>query len=615
MSDQHDPSESAAPATTAPTSPTVRRRPSPPRPSGSFRLLLWLAVFGLLALVGLGVGTALLVGSGGGSPLSAHEGWLQWKVAPGLSDAPTAGSPFDDPLDLPPLTTEVAAAIRAAGEDPDITGLFLQVIGVDLGWSQTQELRDAVVDFRASGKPCVAWSSALTNKEYYLASACGDIRLAPAGLTLVNGLEITQTYFKGTFEKFGVTANFEHVGDFKSAVEPFQRTGPSEAAQAATDALLDSLYGQLARGIAAGRGVDEAKARGWLDDPPITPEDALAAGMIDKLSYVDEVTTDTVKGDLVKMTDYLHDQRSSWGHGAAKVAVLYLEGTIVDGTSEESMFGGRSIGDRTVQKQLESLREDEDVKAIVLRVNSPGGSGSASDNMWRELQITREKKPVVVSMSDYAASGGYYISMGNNYIFAEPGTLTGSIGVFGGKMNLAGLYAYAGMTLHTSQRGAYAGLLSSTSDFSELEKVKFRRFLESFYTIFVTKAAEGRGMSFEEMHAVAQGRVWTGEQALERHLVDELGGLDQAVAKAAELGGLTAGGYGIQRVPERKGFLDQLLDELENPGGNAQSQALGAQVRLLPPELQQALGQVEMLDRVLAGNGVAAMLPGELQIR
>ena len=260
----------------------------------------------------------------------------------------------------------------------------------------------------------------------------------PTAITLVNGLSVTRSYYAEAFERYGVSANFEHVGDFKTAVEPYERTGPSEAAQEASGAMLDSLYGQLISGIADGRRVTVEKAQGWLDDPPLTAQAAFDRGMLDGLSYREDVTESLIEGDLLTMGSYLQDLRREWNRRTARIAVLHAEGAIVGGSSDQDVFGSAYVGDRTLVRQLKEIREDEDIAAVVLRVNSPGGSGSASDAIWNAVRLTREEKPVVVSMGDYAASGGYYISMGSDWIVAEPGTLTGSIGVFGGKLNFAG---------------------------------------------------------------------------------------------------------------------------------------------------------------------------------
>jgi protease-4 len=486
----------------------------------------------------------------------------------------------------------------------------------------------------------VVWADVLTTKEYVLASPC-TIHLAPAGLIFVEGMATTRMYYAETFERYGVSANFAHVGDFKSAVEPYERTGPSEAAQAANDALLDSIFGQMILTIAEGRGVDPAVAAAWIDDPPMTPNAALAAGMVDHLSYADEArasldtddpsastdeesTTDegtteatnddaSAEPDFRSMSDYVRDQRVSWQGGADKVAVIYAEGTIISGSSDQDMFGSRYIGDRTVISQLKKVRKDDDVKAVVLRVSSPGGSGSASDAMWREIVRTGEAKPLIISMGDYAASGGYYMSMAGARVFASPGTITGSIGVFGGKMNLAGVYESFGVHLHNDQRGRYAMLLSSNKDFDEDERAKFQSFLSGFYEVFTTKAAEGRGMALEDLEAVAQGRVWTGEQALGHGLIDELGGLDAAIAHAASAAEL--GEYGIMRIPERRSFIDQLMEELTNP--NTDSSAMLREVVAASPVPHAAtagLAGLSRLDRVLADGGAALLLPGDLQL-
>ncbi len=241
--------------------------------------------------------------------------------------------------------------------------------------------------FRQSGKPCLAWSDTLTTKEYYLASACDQIQLAPGGVALVNGLSLTTSYFAGTFEKLGVHADFEHVGNFKSAVEPLQRTGPSDAASEATDTLLDSLYGRLVKGIAEGRGISEDEAKALVDLSPMVPVDAMRAHLVDGNEFRDLTWSDEALEDATKMKDYLTERRVAWGRGNGTVAVVYAEGTIVSGDGNDSLFGGANvIADRALVKLLEEVREDDDVKAVVLRVNSPGGSGGASDTIWREIQ-------------------------------------------------------------------------------------------------------------------------------------------------------------------------------------------------------------------------------------
>lgn len=578
------------------------------------RLLLWTTVIGLFILVAT-VAAAVLLADAEPPGFEQEPEWLHVKLSGSLRESPGAENLLVDPVDMPPLTTEVAAAIRHAATDEDVKGLFLELYPVSLGWSSTQEIRDAIGVLQAAGKPCRVWADTLTNKEYYLASACGEIFVAPNALMLVNGLSVTRSYYKGTFEKIGVRPNFEHVGDFKSAVEPYERTGPSEAAREADAAMLDSLYRQMVGDIAAGRGVDVEVARAWVDDPPVSPAAAVEAGMLDGARYRDEII-DGLEADTRSLMSFLRERRQEWSSSGDRIAVIHAEGAIISGSSSSDFFGSQYVGDQTVRRHLEEARDDERVKAVVLRVNSPGGSGQASDAIWRDVALTMEAKPVVVSMGDYAASGGYYISMGASRIFAEPGTITGSIGVFGGKMNLAGAYEKVGVTLHTEQRGRYANLFGSTSDFDEQERQKYRDFLAGFYTTFVTKAAEGRGMTYDELHAVAQGRVWTGEQALGHGLIDELGGLDAAIAHAATEAGLD-GEVRILRMPERKGFLDAMLEELSNPeeAGEATLAPGAAALQALPVDVRAGLGALERLDRVAGAGGAITLLPGAPTVR
>lgn len=581
--------------------------------SRSSRVLLTVVIVGMVVIVLAAVGLALLLGSD--EPMIAGDPqWLHVEADASVVEAPGNEGLLTDPKRLPPLSTELADALRDAATDEQVKGVFLEVGGLSLGWAQLQGLRDALADLQAAGKPCVAWAPALTNKEYFLASACGDLQVAPAGMVFVNGLSITQSYYAGTFEKIGVKANFEHVGDFKSAVEPYSRTGPSDAASEAMNSLLDSLYGQILAGISEGRKISVDEARALLDDPPLTPADALARKMVDKLAWRDEVlaqvleTEDPDEDDLLSLKDYMTQRRNHWSSGENQIAVVYAEGAIVDGEGGDQMFGGQMIGDKDLNEILHDLEEDEDVDAVVLRVNSPGGSGSASDAIWRQMERLKAKKPVVVSMGDYAASGGYYISAGASSIVAEPATLTGSIGVFGGKLVLSGALEKIGVSNYTYERGAYSSLLSPMHDFTDLDRAKFRTFLEAFYQTFLERVSAGRGMSKEAVHAVAQGRVWTGQQALERKLVDSLGGLDDAVNKAAELAGIDRSTASIRRLPERKSFFDQVFSELDG-SSSARSPAL------YTPEVQRAVDTALTLERVLGGGGAAALLPGDLEVR
>lgn len=550
-----------------------------------------------------------------------------------IPDAPPVGGFFLEPEDFPAVVTEYAAAIRKAATDDRIDGIYLRVDEPSAGYAGLQEIRASLEAFRNAGKPCIAYAETFSMGSYYLASACDQVVLAPSGVSMVTGVSATVTYYAGAMEKLGVRAEMEHVGDFKSAVEPFERTGPSEAASEAMDLLLDGLWGRMVDDIARGRGRTTADVQGWVDRPALAPEAALALGMVDALAFPDVVRAhahDVVEDGwleklaaaesrdeaddapgFTKFSEYLKGVRAEQRGRDSVVAVVHADGPIVSGEAEGGLFGESSLADRTFAKWMRAARVDDDVKAVVLRVNSPGGSGLASDMMWREIVRTQEAgKPVVVSMGNYAASGGYFIAAPADWIVASPVTITGSIGVFGGKMNLAGTYEKLGLSTHTYERGAEADLFSPTASFSEGGRSAYRAFLAEFYEVFLGKVASGRDLDRDAVHAVAQGRVWTGEQALERRLVDELGGMDVALAKAAELASLEAGTWGVRRLPEQKGFLDLLLEDLRD-GTTATA---GVRVDLgIPADADEALRELALLDRILA-DGVAAVLPGGLRI-
>lgn len=610
-------SDSKNPDSFESTDPAIRRAPRiparPPRRSGA-RILLVISLFGLLT-VGAGIAGTVWLAMGGVGGDVTEDSFLEVDLTQGITDAPTNAGFVVDPADFPPVLTEVTADIRRAASDDRIKGLYLEISGGVGGWAATEEMRDAILAFKESGKPCYAWSEGYENKGYYLASACGEVYLAPAGIMMVNGFSVTTEYYLGTFEKLGVHADFEHVGDFKTAVEPLQRNAPSDAATLAMDQMLDSLYLQFLEGIAEGRGITVDQARGIVDQAPVTPQQALAAKLVDGLKFRDEVREDMAGKERTSLSDY-HVAAPAFS-SARKIAVVHAEGEIIDGESGASMFGAQKLGDRTFSEQFASIRENDDIVAVVLRVNSPGGSGLASDNMWHEIELTKAAgKPVVVSMGDYAASGGYYISAGADKIYAQPGTLTGSIGVFGGKINLSGLYEKVGITLHTWKRGELSGLLDSNTDFNDVERARFRDFLANFYDQFLTRVAAGRKMEKPSVHEVAQGRVWTGAQALERGLVDELGGLDKAIASAREFAQVSADEeLIIERFPKRKTFTEQLIEGMEGSASARSAEASQLAVSSVSPELADSIARLQTLQQVLADGGVAALLPGTIDIR
>ncbi len=568
------------------------------------KIVLWLLGLGAMITLALVVGVVLLM-QDDNEMLSEDPRWLYVDLRLPFTASPQPMGLLDDPDSAVPLTTEMADLIREAGTDDKVLGIRAEIGGLGLGWAQVEELRQAFVDYRESGKECKVWAEAYTNKEYYLASACNEIYAPEAGVFLVTGLSMTITYYADLFEELDIKPNFAHVGDFKSAVEPYERTGPSDAASEATNALLDSLYGAFIQGIADGRQLSTDKVTNLLDNPPITPQGALEAGAIDGIEYRDQfLLKDKEDFEFFHWRDFWNKLQMETSLSEHSIAVLYADGAIMNGSSGNSLFGGASIGDHTLRRHIQQAI-DAEVDALVLRISSPGGSGSASDAIWRELQRVKSLNiPIVISMGDYAASGGYYISMIGDYIYAQPNTITGSIGVFGGKLNLGGLYNKVGMNLHTYQRGEFANLFSSTSDFTDAERAKYQEFLNGFYQVFITKAAEGRNLTVEQIHAVAQGRVWTGTQALEHKLVDELGGLDDAINKAAELAGITE--YSVQTIPQPKSALEELLTELQ--GGQEASINLFNSTTV-PTQISEVAKQGELIHQILTTDPRVSMAP------
>ena len=574
------------------------------------KITLWLLSLGALVTLGLVIGISLLFSSEIPS-LSEEPEWLYLDLRVPLTATPRSAGILDNPSDLPPLTTDMAHLIRSAGNDDSILGIRAELGGLGLGWAQVQELRNSLLDYRESGKECKVWGEAFSNKEYYLASACNEVSMPPAGVFLVTGMAMTITYYADLFTELDVQPNFAHVGDFKSAVEPYERTGPSESASKATNALLDSIYDEFIEGLATGRSLQPKAMRAILDNPPITPEGALEMGLVDSLQYRDQfLMKDQEDVSFRSWRTFWEAQKPLYEDSENQIAVIYAEGAIMGGSSGSSMFGAKTIGDKSMHRYFQEAI-DQDVKAVVLRISSPGGSGSASDAIWRDVQRVKALGiPVIISMGDYAASGGYYIAMAGDYIFAQPTTITGSIGVFGGKFNLSGLYKKLGMDLHTYKRGEFSTLFSSSSNFTEDERSKYQEFLNGFYTIFITKAAEGRNLSVAQIHEVAQGRVWTGNQALEHKLIDEIGGLNDAMIKAAELAGLED--YSTLQIPQTKSFFEELLEEMNGSNEEVAVQKLIKET--LPSNLYESLQSLQMMETMLKQDSRLSHLPMQISI-
>jgi protease-4 len=476
-------------------------------------------------------------------------------------------------------------SLQKARRDPRITAVLLLPSTLDLPfWGKVQELRDAIVDFRRSGKSVVAFLEYGGDREYYLASAADRVFLLPTSPLDLTGIASYEVFLRGALDKLGAYPDFVHVGAYKTAVNQFTEKGFTPEHREMTESLNRDLYEQLVRGIAEARKKTPDEVRRLLDEGPFTPEAARQAGLVDELAYLDQLDDrvaalklNAQSRERIEEEDYRRVSLRSLGvGGSSRIAVLYASGVIASGSSTQDTVNGAVVGSDTMVEQLELIRDDDSIKAIVLRVDSPGGSSVASDVIWRELSITRDQKPsrpLIASMSDLAASGGYYISMPAQVIVAQPGTLTGSIGIFGGKVAIGDTLEKVGITTAVVQSGRNATLGSPFEPFTVEQREKLMTYMQSFYDGFVRKAAASRHRTPEQIHAVAQGRVWTGRQAREQGLVDELGGLDRAVAIAKERAGIPADEQ-VQLVtfPPRRTLFEAISDQL----GSAPSTQLWA---------------------------------------
>ena len=465
-------------------------------------------------------------------------------------------------------------SLQKAKRDPRITSVLLLPATLELPfWGKVQELRDAVVDFRQSGKSVIAFLEYGGDREYYLASAADRVFLLPTSPLDLTGIASYEVFLRGALDKLGAYPDFVHVGAYKTAVNQFTEKGFTPEHREMTESLNRDLYEQLVRGIAEARKKTPDEVRRLLDEGPFTPEAARQAGLVDDLAYLDQlddrVATLKANGTArqrVKEEDYRQVTPRSLGvRPASRIAVLYASGVIASGRSTQDAVNGAVVGSDTMVEQLERIRDDDSIRAIVLRVDSPGGSSVASDVIWRELSITRDQKPsrpLIASMSDLAASGGYYISMPAQVIVAQPGTLTGSIGVFGGKVAIGDTLEKIGISTETVQSGRNAALSSPFEPFTPDQRTKLMAYMETFYDGFVRKAAQSRHKTPEQIHAVAQGRVWTGRQAREHGLVDELGGLDRALTIAKSRAGIPSDEeVELVTFPPRRTLYEAIAEE------------------------------------------------------
>lgn len=465
-------------------------------------------------------------------------------------------------------------AIKVAKADPNIVGIYLNTDGMSASPASYEAIRNALVDFRASGKWIIAYNDNYSMGQYYVASAADSVFVNTIGAVTFDGMASVLTYPKALLDKLGIEMQVFRVGTFKSAVEPYMVEHISEANRLQTETYLRSIWNQMVSDIAASRNmsVEQLEALANQAVSYMQPAEVAATGLVDGMLYKTDVEqlilTQTGKKKLegINAKDELDSAFDTYfpSDKKNKVAVIYASGEIA---SEGVSQGGEDgIYYETLIKDIRKVADDEDVKAVVLRVNSPGGSGFASEQIWKALADLKQKKPLVVSMGDYAASGGYYISCLADYIVAEPNTLTGSIGVFGTIPNLGGLATgKLGVNFEEVKTHAF-GTLTTMRAATPAEKAKIQKGIEHFYELFTTRCADGRGVSQDSIKAIAGGRVWTGADALKIGLVDSLGGIDIAVAKAVELADLAGTEYACVNYPMPKTSMEvfmELFDETQ----------------------------------------------------
>ncbi len=517
---------------------------------------------------------------------------------------------------------ELLERLDKAAKDDKISGVVLRLREPDIGLAKVDELRAAVGRIRKAGKKVFADVHSTGTRDYLVAAACDQIIMPESGSVMINGVQAEVMFFKGLLDKLGIQADFIQIGDFKGASEPMTRTSMSPEFRKQYEEVINDYYEQIVQTISTDRKIEPEQVKKLIDLGMFSAEQARDAKLIDRVAYEDQWREDLKKDlgadDVALDRDYGKKKSDSDMSGMAgmmklmealmggeskakasknnKIALVYIVGAITTGESAASLFGSETVGSDTIVKALRQVEADSKVKGIVLRVDSPGGSALASDLIWRE--VVQSKKPLVVSMGDVAASGGYYVSMGAKKIFIEPGTLTGSIGVVGGKLALRGLFDKIGINSETISRGKNSGTLSSTDPFTPDERDAWKRMMLATYQQFTTKAAAGRKMDLAKLESLAQGRVFTGRMAVANGLADQLGTLDDAVAEVKNMAGVK-GDEKIDMLilPKPKGILEQLL------GGSS----VEAEARALAPELLEAAQSAATLRKLFAEPAVTVM--------
>lgn len=505
-----------------------------------------------------------------------------------------------------PGLTEIKNALQKAQSDEKIKGIYLEQSLTSLGFSTAQDIHKALVEFKESGKFIVSYGDYLTQGAFYLSSVADPLVVNPAGMVDFRGLSSEIPFFKNILDRSGVKLQIYYAGQFKGATEPYRLTQLSDQNRMQISSYLNELYDNFTADIAKGRDLKQEEVKSIAYDySALIPEDALRLGIVDLLGYKDQ--TDSIirdkiglekdeKINFVSLSDYVAAVAEQPDLKIKdKIAIVYAEGTIITGKGENG-----SIGDEKYVEVFQTIEKDDKIKAVVLRVNSPGGSALSSENILRSIQKVREKgKPVIISMGDYAASGGYYISCQADSIFAQPNTITGSIGVFSIIPSAQELLNdKLGITFDTVKTGPYANGISLAYDITPAEGAKIQLMTERTYEAFLERVSKARKMTRDEVHEIAQGRVWTGRQGLEVGLVDRLGTLEDAISAAASLAKLEK--YRTSDYPKIKDPLMQLIEDLSS----------GQFSTLIENQISQKIPFIELLNTKKFGpENIQALMP------
>jgi protease-4 len=536
--------------------------------------------------------------------------------------------PEQSPVDFPipflqqqqPLSiVETWQMLRNAAADSRIKAIVLEPRGLGVGWAKLEELRGDILNFRKSGKPVYAYLRGASTKDYYLATAADRVFMSPEDELDVKGLRAELMFVKNTLDKLGVEMEFEHVGKYKDAPDMFTKTGSSPETREVINLLLDQFYGDLIHTISQGRKKEPAAVRMLLDNGPFIGKEALNGGLIDALLYEDEVF-DRLKQQLkldkidkIGQNNYARAATANLGvDGPTRIALVVGEGDISRGSTNDG--ANRGITTAGMVRLLRQVRDDNSIKGVILRIDSPGGDGIASDDILHEAKLLSQKKPTVISMSDLAASGGYFIAMTGDPVVAYANTETGSIGVFFGKVNLRGLYDKIGLKKEILKRGQFADIDTESGPLNAAQRAKLRIEIEEFYRGFVQRVSDGRKRKYDDMEALAQGRVWTGAQAKQNGLVDELGGIDRAIeivkakAKIAASEKITLVAY-----PPRRTLFQVLMDrdfDLTALESSVFQPSIDSQIQA---RLKAVVGDLPL--QPLSQGGILSLMPYSITVR